>query len=366
MSVLVYAALLGLASGRPLMYINSQGDGSKEDNIFVYQLNPATGRSVLIDTVPAGPNPSWMTFNADSSLLITTNEVEEWEGQPTGAVQSFEVAPDGKLTFINRVPSGGGSPCHVEVDADSKGVVVANYGAGTVAALPLNLGRLAPPASVRQHAGRADQTPHAHMTHLAGQQGRSVLAVDLGLDRVFHYQLTAENQLVPAATPWVSLPDGAGPRHIVVHPRMAFAYVINELGSSVAVFQYDRASGQLGQRLQLISTLAPGFNSDGNYPGEVVVSPDGRHLYGSNRGNNSIAHFNIDQVSGQLSFVDTTPCDNWPRFFTLVPGGRFMLVAGQRSNTVGTLQVDPTSGRLSPSSVPDLAVQGPQCITFLL
>jgi 6-phosphogluconolactonase len=285
-------------------------------------------------------------------------------------VQSFSVSKDGKLSFISRVKSAGTLPCHVNADRNARTVLVANYGSGTVASIALDEeGKLwpPPPSHVVQHRGNDTQTPHAHHVPFSGATGRNVLAVDLGLDRVYQYTLGAQNELLPhSSMPFISLPDGAGPRHVKPHPHLSVAYVLNELGSSIATFHYDRASGYLGTQLELLPTLAPGQNTTGNFPAEVVVHPNGRHVYSSNRGDESIVQFDIDQSTGRLTFVRTTPTGgSWPRHFTLDPTGTRMLVANQRGNNIVTFQVDPNTGHVTRMNVPEISIPGPACVQFL-
>lgn len=274
----------------------------------------------------------------------------------------------GGLTFLNQVPSGGGASCHLVVDKRGQFVLSASYGAGSVSTHRIESdGRLGERTALVQHVGSSVNVkrqggPHAHSINLDAHN-RFAFAADLGLDKVLVYRFDeATGALVPADPPAVSVKPGAGPRHFSFHPSGRFAYVINELDSTVTAFQYD-AAGRL-QEFQTLTTLPDGFEGD-NYPAEILVAPNGRFLYGSNRGQDAIVVFSLDPTVGRLTFVEhASTRGKWPRNFRIDPTGRFLLAANQRSNNVVVFRIAEDSGKLTPTGhVVD--VPSPACIRFL-
>ena len=267
---------------------------------------------------------------------------------------AFAIDPKtGDLTLLNQAASEGGAPCHLVVDSSGKNVLVANYGGGTVAraAGSAPTAGSQPASSVRTHEGKGpnaqrQQKPHAHGIYLDAAE-RFALAPDLGADRVFVYRFDAARaRSRRTARPRVE--PGSGPRHLAFHPSGRYAYVINELSSTVTAFGYDPAKGELAP-LQTVSTLPEGFKGT-SYTAEVEVSPDGRFLYGSNRGHDSLAVFRIDAASGRLALAGHVPVGgSWPRHFKIEPVGRVLLAAHQRSGTIGFFRLDPETGHAEPA-----------------
>jgi 6-phosphogluconolactonase len=247
-------------------------------------------------------------------------------------------------------------------------VLVVNYGTGSVAVLAIrDDGSLGDSTAFVQHSGssvnpKRQQGPHAHSVNLS-PDNRFAIVADLGLDQVLVYRFDASSgSLQPNDPPFARVAPGAGPRHFTFHPSGRFAYVINELASTVTAFNWDARRGVLSE-IQTISTLPKDFSGE-NYTAEVVVHPNGRFLYGSNRGHDSIAVFSIDR-QGKLTFIETTPTQgSFPRNFALDPTGRWLFAANQRSDNVVLFRVDPKTGRLSPANR-TIRVGSPVCVRFL-
>jgi 6-phosphogluconolactonase len=254
------------------------------------------------------------------------------------------------------------------VDPAGKNVLVANYGGGSVAVLPIEAdGRLQPASSFVQHEGksvnpRRQEAPHAHSINL-DPAAKFAAVADLGLDKVLVYRFDPnEGRLVPNDPPHASVAAGAGPRHFAFHPNGRFAYVINEMHSTVTAFDYDAKQGTLVQS-QTVNTLAAPHQ--GNSTAEVQVHPSGKFLYGSNRGHNSLAIFAIDQQTGRLTPVGhESTGGRTPRNFGIAPGGGYILAANQGSDSVVVFRVDQNSGRLTPTGE-SLEVPTPVCVKFL-
>jgi 6-phosphogluconolactonase len=255
------------------------------------------------------------------------------------------------------------------VDRQGKNLLVANYGGGSVAVLPITAdGKLAEATSFVQHKGSsADQArqsaPHGHSINLDAA-GRFAFAADLGLDQVLVYQFDpSKGELKPHDPPFASVKPGSGPRHFAFHPSGQFAYVINELANTVTAFRYDPQQGVL-KEVQTISTLPEDFKGK-SYTAEVVVHPRGKFLYGSNRGHDSIAIFAIDAASGRLTPQGHEPTQGkTPRNFNIDPSGAFLLAANQNSGTIVVFRIDPATGKLKPTSQ-SVEVPAPVCIKFL-
>ena len=338
--------------------------------IYVYRLDPASGALTFVALTPDVPNPSFLTVHPDGRTLYAANEVTELDGQPGGAISAFAIDREtGRLTFLNRQPSHGTDPCHVQVDRTGRNLLVANYTSGSVAVLPIEAGgQLAPASDTRQPAGSGPDParqagPHAHFI-TPDPANRFVMVADLGLDQVLVYRLDpASGTLTPHAPPSVSLPPGSGPRHLAFHPDNSRVYVINELASTISTCAWDESAGVL-RVLDTLSTLPAGHDGD-NSCAEVRVSPSERFLYGSNRGHDSIAIFAVDPASGALApagHASTLGAN--PRNFTIDPSGAFLLAANQDSDTIVTFQIDATTGRLADTGHV-ASVPSPVCVTIL-
>ncbi|HXG60328.1 MAG TPA: lactonase family protein [Planctomycetota bacterium] len=362
------------------------GPGRGEDPVFVYvgtytgrdgargiellRLDPASGDLTPAGTAAEASNPSFLAIHPNRRFLYAVNEVADFEGRKTGVVSAFAIEPaTGALRFLNRQSSEGTGPCYVSVDPSGRCVLVANYGGGSVAALPIREdGGLGPAGSSVKHQGsgpnpRRQKEPHAHCI-VTDPAGRFAFAADLGLDKVLVYRLDAAAAgLVPNEPPAASVEPGSGPRHFAFHPGGKWAYVINELSSTVTAFRYDAGRGAL-EPFQTVSTLPADFKGT-NYTAEVVVSPDGRTLYGSNRGHDSLAIFRIDPADGRLTPAGhVSTGGKWPRNFALAPGGRWLLAANQNSDSIVVFRVDSETGGLVPAGR-SAKVAKPVCIRFL-
>lgn len=317
--------------------------------ISVFRFDPESGDLALVQTVDGVANPSFLAMDSRQRWLYAVNELDD------GGVSAFIRNPDtGRLTLLNRQASHGAAPCYVSLDGSEQYALVANYGSGTVAALPVAAdGRLEPAMGVVQHEGSSldperQAGPHAHMIAPV-PDGRLVLATDLGTDRILVYRLDAETgRLAPndRGPEYAAAAPGAGPRHFAFAPDGRSLYVINELASTLTVHVYDGERGALRAR-QTVSTLPEGFDGE-NTCAHVAVSPDGRFVYGSNRGHDSIAIWAVDRASGEVMLVGHEPTrGEQPRNFALDPTGAWLLVANQGTGTIVAFRRDPESGMLT-------------------
>jgi len=365
---LAVCTLAGCAERTMRVYLGTYTrTGSK--GIYVCELNLTTGALTEPRLAAATDNPTFLAIHPSGRFLYAAGGAMRIDSKPTGLVTAFAMdKTTGKLTQLNRQSSGGRGPCHVVVDATGRCALAANYSSGSVASLPIGPdGKLRPAASVIQHKGssvnkRRQTRPHAHSINL-DSANRFAVAADLGTDKVFVYQFDpARGTLKPHAPPAVKLAPGAGPRHFAFHPNGKFAYVINELDSTVTAFAFDAKKGTLA-KLHTVSTLPPDFKGS-NSTAEVQVHPSGKFLYGSNRGHDSLAIFAIDAKSGKLTPVGHQPTGGkTPRNFGIDPTGRYILAANQNSNNVVVFRVDQTTGKLKPTGA-SITVSVPVCVKF--
>lgn len=350
-----------------LVYV---GTYTKQESkgIYAYRFQPATGKLTPVGLVAETENPSFLTLHPNRRFLYAVNEIANYEGQKAGSVSAFSVdGKTGKLTFLNKVSTRGTVPCHLVVDKSGKCLVVANYGSGSVAAFPVkDDGSLGEASAFVQHSGASagprQKGPHAHMVQLSADN-RFVLVPDLGLDQVITYRLNPLQGTLTAEGAPAEVTPGAGPRHLAFHPNGAFDYLINEMGSAVTAFGYDPAHGALSQ-LQTISTLPAGFTGINN-SAEVEVHPNGRFLYASNRGHDSIAVFAIDARNGTLTLIGQVPTEGkTPRNFAIDPTGAYLLAANQDSGNIVPFRIDAKTGRLTPTGG-EVKVPQPVCLIFL-
>ena len=344
--------------------------GAKSKGIYLHRLNLESGALSEAQLVAETPSPSFLAIHPSQRFLYAANEVGTFNNKPSGAVTAFSIDPkSGQLTQLNQQASEGSGPCHLVVDRTGRNVLVANYGAGSVAVLPTQLdGRLSPASAAIQHKGSSanpqrQEAPHAHSINLDASNQFAVVA-DLGLDQVLVYKFEpVKGSLVPNSPAFTALKPGAGPRHFSFHPSGKFGYVINELHSSVTSFSYNANQGTLTE-LQTLSTI-PGPVPPGNSTAEVQVHPSGKFLYGSNRGHNSIAIYQIDPAKGTLSHVgNESTRGKTPRNFGIDPSGKFLLAANQDSDSISVFAIHPSSGKLSPIGEP-IPSPMPVCIKFL-
>ena len=354
--------------GKYLFYVGT--DGGKSKGIYAYRYDAGTGQITSLGLAAEATNPSFVAVHPNGRFLYAVNEVGNYKGPNSGGVSAFSIDRDtGKLTLLNEVASHGADPCYLIVDETGKFVLVANYTGGSVAVFPvLADGKLGEASAFVQHTGHGtnperQEGPHAHSIDLS-PDSHFAMVDDLGLDELLVYKFDgAKGSLTPNDPPYVKLDAGAGPRHFALHPDGKFAYVINEMGSTVTVFAYDAARGRL-QPLQTVTTLPKDFKGR-NDDAEIRVHPSGKFLYASNRGNDSIAIFAIDDRKGTLTQVGIIPTGGKePVNFEIDPTGRLLLAANKKSDNIVVFQIDARTGLLTPTGNV-LDVGSPGCVKFV-
>ncbi|OZI28846.1 hemagglutinin [Bordetella genomosp. 1] len=332
---------------------NARGEG-----ISVYAFDPASASLRCIQVVRELVNPSFLAVDAARTRLYSVHGDQR-------EISAFAIAADGTLAPLNRQSTGGLNPVHLALAPAGGHVVVSNHISGDLAVLPLSAdGALEPVCQQIALEGtpgphRVEQ-PHAKPHHNPFDPvGRHVVVPDKGLDRVFVFRFDA-GRLHPASS--VPAREGAGPRHLVFHPRLAMAYAINELDSTVVAYAYDATRGSLSAQ-QLVLALPPGHTGNSR-AAALVIAPDGRHLYASHRGADCLTVFAIDADSGHLRYlVDQPSLGRTPRFATFTPDGRHLFVLNEDSDTIVAFARDAATGTLRPQGAAT-ACASPVCMVF--
>jgi 6-phosphogluconolactonase len=342
---------------------------STSRGIYVFRWDADAGTMAPLGLAVATVNPSFLALSPDRQHLYAVNEVEDYHGEKSGSLSSFAIVGDsGKLKPLNTVSSGGGSPANIAVDFTGKAVFTANYGGGSAASFRvLRHGALSKAVSTLQYSGHGANPdrqagPHAHCTTVS-LDNRYVLVNDLGLDRISVYHLDPLTaRLTPNDPPFYEALSGSGPRSFTFHPSSRWAYSLNEITSTLDALAWDAERGTL-TRIQNISTLPEGFTGS-NTAATVAVDSGGRFLYASNRGDNSVAVFSIDQGNGTLKAVQHIDCGGKsPRHFTLDPGNQWLLVANQDSSNIVVFARNARSGQLTPTGK-QYPLSFPVCLLF--
>jgi 6-phosphogluconolactonase len=299
-------------------------------------------------------NPSYLTISADGRYLFAVNEVDDYRGEKSGAVSAFAIEGSGALRLINQLSSHGADPCHLSIAGGGSTLLVANYSGGSISSYRIGadgaLGEGSHLPELGTHGPHKNQdAAHAHFILESPTPGL-VYVADLGLDKVMLYDLdAATSKLTPhAARPAVTVtPPGSGPRHLTVHPNGKFLYANNELGTSASVFSRNPDTGALTEpALQTVTTVPLPYGARADN-GEIQISSNGKFVYVSNRGHDSITTFSVDEVTGKLATVENVPSGGKePRDFKIDPSGKFLLVGHQISDEVVVFSIDQATGKI--------------------
>jgi 6-phosphogluconolactonase len=345
-------------------------DGSKSKGIYAYRYDAETSEITPLGLAAETTNPSFVAPHPNGRFLYAVNEVGNYKGPNSGGVSAFSIdRATGKLTFLNEVASRGADPCYITVDKTGKYVLVANYTGGSVAVFPvLANGKLGEASAFVQHTGKGtnperQEGPHAHSIDLS-PDNRFAMVDDLGLDELLVYKFdAAKGSLTPNDPPFTKLDAGSGPRHFALRPDGKFAYVISEMGHTVTVFSNDAANGKL-TILQTITTLPKDFKGR-NDDAEIQMHPSGKFLYASNRGDDSLAIYAIDESKGTLTQVGIVHTGGKePRSFEIDPTGKLLFAENQKSDNIVVFKIDAKTGQLTPTGKM-LEVAAPVCLKFV-
>ena len=351
-----------------LLYAGTYSRGNSR-GIYHFRFNMANGELQPLGVAGEADNPSYLAIDVKKGRLYAVNEVAEFAGRPGGGVCAFAIEPStGDLSFISQTHNHGAGPCYLSLDHSGRYLLVANYSGGNVTVILVSDdGVLNEPIDTIAHTGsrlhpKRQKRPHPHSIVL-DPANKYAFVPDLGLDRVLQYRFDrVTGRLVANRRPWVEVEAGSGPRHLVFHPEGRFAYVINELSSTITAYVYDPNQGNL-ELLQSISTLPDDYFGS-NLAADLHVTPSGKFLLGSNRSHDSIAFYAIDPNSGWLTLVDFVPTQGrTPRGFVIDPSGTFALVANQDSHTIMIFRIDEEQGRIF-STGNGVHIPDPVCLKF--
>lgn len=347
-----------------LVFVGTYTKGNKSEGVYAFRHDPATGNLTPIhQSLAKIENPSFLAADSAKGRLFVVSET------PKGQVVALRFDKEsGALTLVNQQPAMGDDPCHLSVAKGGGYVLVANYSSGTFALLPVGAdGSLHPATDTIHDKGTGpnkarQEAPHAHSINFDAS-GKLAYGCDLGIDKIMVFRPNAKTGKLVANTPGsVSIHPGGGPRHFAFHPKKRFAYAINELDCTVTAFAFEPTSGALTE-LQTITTLPRPFQS-GDSCADIHVSPDGKFLYGSNRGHDSIAIFSINATTGKLTVVGHESTQGkTPRNFALDPTGSFLYAANQNSDSIVIFRVDKKTGKLTATGQ-KLSVPAPVCVLF--
>ena len=336
------------------LFVGTYTDGTSE-GIYTLRFNPNTGSLDSLEPKAALPNPSFLAISQDNKFLYAVQETADFDSLG-GGISAFALK-EGVLEAINHKGTGGAHPCHVALSGKGQ-LAVSNYTGGNLAIFDLEEDGSLGGRQLLDHK-ILDTTKAAHV-HKAHFNSDGLFAADLGLDAIQRFAQQPHGW-VPAPQAFLELPEGAGPRHFTFSTDRSFLYVINELNATITVF--ERGSGGQFTPIQTENTVAPDWTGAKSCA-DIHLSPDGKFLYGSNRGENTLVIFGVDQENGKISLVGRTSVQgDWPRNFVLDPTGNYVLVANQRSNNITVFKRNSEQGTLEYTS--QFEVGSPVCLVFL-
>lgn len=333
------------------------------DGITLFEMNSRTGTLRPQATFGGIVNPTWLALDQAGTHLYALHEIEDFGTVRSGAVSAFAVdRASGALRLLNTVGSGGAGPAHLCVHPSGRFVLVANYGSGGIAALPvLADGTLGEASDVVQDEGTPGPSPatdaapgsfaisghdgpHAHTVRV-DPSGRFVLHTDLGLDRIYLHTLDPNTgRFAPHDPPFVAAAPGAGPRHMAFHPNRRLIYTLNETASTLTAYAWDAKAGSLRPR-QTVSTLPPGFAGT-SFGSELVIGPAARFLYAANRLHDSVAILGIG-AGGRLAWIDAEwTRGDYPRHIAIDPSGHFLFACNHRGDQITCFRISRSTGKL--------------------
>jgi 6-phosphogluconolactonase len=357
------------AQDKEFIYVGTYNE-QDTPGIFVYEFNRQTGRLDLVQEVGGMRSPSYLEINPNGKYLYAVNRSSVLEEKKWASVSAYRIDQEyGKISHLNDQPSFGSESCHISIDTQGRMVFVSNYTTGNLTVFPIKEnGALDVITDAVQHYGSSEnkqrQTrPHVHQSILSNDNA-FLFVSDLGIDKVKVYAVDYNKKklnAIPDSDGVVS--PGSGPRHATVHDNSKHAYVINELSSTVTVFNLENSSGKLTP-IQTISTIPEDYNGT-NYCADIHIHPSGSYLYGSNRGHNSLAIFKIDTETGKLSIIGhKSTYGEWPRNFLIDPAGEYIFVANQNTDNIVLFTVTQDTGLLEKIDS-EIQVPKPVCLKIL-
>lgn len=351
------------------VYIGTYTLDSDSKGIYVYQFDQSTGSLTSVGLTSGIDNPSFLTTTSDGHFLYAVSEVAELNGILGGSLISYKLNKQtGELTRLNSQSTQGAYPCHVALDKSEKHIVVSNYMGGNVVVYPINEdGTVGTTTDQAQHYGcskgniERQEGPHAHSVTFTPDNNYA-LAADLGKDMILSYTLNSQGKLMPHKNGLVNTGLGQGPRHMDFHPKGRFVFLLNELGNSINSYRYESENGAL-ELVHSIATLPDDYDGE-SIASDIHVHPNGKFLYASNRGHDSIIICRINEQNGTLEVLGfQSTLGQHPRNFSIDPRGNYLLVANKDSNSIVTFKIHKDSGLLT-SLNKSIEVPQPVCIHF--
>jgi 6-phosphogluconolactonase len=361
-SLLILMSLIaGSCKENKILFAGGFTEGNGK-GLFLFDFSEGDGSLKLISENDAGPDPSFFCFSGDQKMIYAANEVMEFNGMSGGGVTALEYDPgNNSLRKKGEIVVPFGGPCFISLSPDGGFLLLANYSSSSVSVVKLdNKGLPMEVSDTILYAPEGQNVSHPHKI-LPDPSGKHIYVTDLGLDRIMIYDFdTISGKLIPFRTASVSLSKGSGPRHFVFNADGSLLYVINELGSTVMVFAVNENEGL--KLVQALSTLEEGFTGK-NYCAEILMGKNGDFIYGSNRGENSIVVFKIEE-SGTLSPAGHVSCGgDWPRNFVIDPSGKFLLAGNERSGNISTFRINAKTG-IPDGPVNTVSIKAPACLKF--
>ncbi len=323
--------------------------------LYCYSLDLETGDMEFVATTPAA-NCAFISVHPSKQILYTLANASSENEDQVGGLSAYRTNLEtGALTHINTADCPDKAPSHIQVDRIGANVFGANYGCSYAITYPVRAdGGLDESSDIKHYEGsgpneKRQEASHPHSV-FTSPDNRFALVCDLGTDKVHVYENdTINHKLVSTEFGHVTTAPGAGPRHLAFHPSGRFVYVLNEMASTLGIYDYDSATGALSEK-QTIDTL-PADYDEIRWAAEVLVSPDGRFVYSSNRGHESIAIFSVDQATGELTTVGHEPTRGvQPRNFNIDHSGRWLIAANMDSDNCELFRIDPVEGTLTHKS----------------
>jgi 6-phosphogluconolactonase len=367
MTLVIFSSPQFAQAKDPMVFISAFAGGD-QGAIHSFDFDLSTGSLKPLHRTTTVQNPFFLALSPDKKFLYSIHALK-FGSKEAEEIAAFKLlGTDGKLELLNKQSARGSAACYLHVDNPGKTVVVANYSSGSVASLPVKEdGSLGEAASFFQHAGSSvnparQKEPHAHCI-VVSPDNKYAFAADLGLDQVLCYKLDSKQGKITANDPpFARTPAGAGPRHLTFHPNGKKVYVINELLNSVTLFDYDSTKGSLREE-QTISTLPSDFKGT-SYCADLKITPDGKYLYGTNRGHDSIACYSIG-ADCKLTLVNIEPSlGKGPQNLAITSNGEWLLCANMPGKNVAIFRIDPKTGKIKPVGEP-VSMPSPSCIMLV-
>ncbi len=350
------------------LYVGTYTSG-KSKGIYILEFDVNSGSLIQNSFCSGIENPSFLVVNRDKKFLYAVSEIGNFKNQYSGGIYAYKIDHENNsLQFINSVSSNGAHPCHLTVDKSDRYIIVANYSGGNISVINIDDdGSLGKCTDIVQHYGKSvnksrQEMPHTHSVNIDASN-RFVVAADLGIDKLMLYKFDDGNgKLNPTEQIYLKTKPGAGPRHFSFHPNGKFAFVINELDCTITSLQFNGIDFLL-EPIETVSTLPKDFKGE-NTCADIHIHQNGKFVYGSNRGHDSIAAFYFNETNGKLLLIQhQSTLGRTPRNFAIDPSGKFLLAANQNSDSIIVFSIDQLTGKLSATNQ-KIEIPSPVCLLF--